>query len=118
LYDHTLLKELRHTHGLTQQQLAGQLHMDRSTYAYYETGHTRMNVDTIVKLCRIYHMSLYEFLGIPAPQLQAPPDSLTGQFFSLSREEQDIVIRLRSYDDNRRRALLAYADAVMRGQEA
>lgn len=37
-----MLKLLRHLNHLTQAELSKALSLDRSTYAYYELGHTRL----------------------------------------------------------------------------
>ena len=46
----THLRLLREKNGLTQKQVADMLNIDRSTYAYYESGKTRPDILTIAKL--------------------------------------------------------------------
>jgi len=60
---HNTIRELRKEKGLTQQQVADHLHLDRSTYAYYESGRSKLNVDIIVKLAHFYQVRYALFLG-------------------------------------------------------
>ena len=68
---HEIIRNLRKEKGLTQQQLADHLGIDRSTYAYYESGRTRLNIDVVVKLAWFYQVRYAAFLG-PEP---VPTDS-------------------------------------------
>jgi len=63
---HETLRALRNEKGLTQQQVAGHLGVDRSTYAYYESGRTKVNTDIVVKLAHFYRVRYAAFLG-PEP---------------------------------------------------
>lgn len=63
---HDIIRRLRRENGLTQQQVADHLGIDRSTYAYYESGRTRLNVDVLVSLAHFYKVSYATFLG-PEP---------------------------------------------------
>ena len=60
---HDIIRRLRKENGLTQQQLADCLQIDRSTYAYYESGRTRMNIDVVVKLAHFYRVPYAVLLG-------------------------------------------------------
>ena len=51
------LKWLRENIGYTQQQVADALSIERSTYAYYETGKTNPDINTIIKLSKIFNVS-------------------------------------------------------------
>lgn len=55
---------LRQHNGITQSRLAGSLHIDRSTYAYYETGRSYPPVQTIVKLSYLYDIPIDQLLGL------------------------------------------------------
>jgi len=63
---HNIIRALRKEKGLTQQQVADYLHLDRSTYAYYESGRNKLNVDIIVKLAHFYQIRYAVLLG-PEP---------------------------------------------------
>lgn len=55
------LKILRERAELTQQQIADMLHIDRSTYAYYETAKTMPDILTLFKLSKIFNVSVEQF---------------------------------------------------------
>lgn len=54
------LKELRKSEGLTQQQLADKLGINRVNYTRYETDTVRPDYETLIQLADIYHISLDE----------------------------------------------------------
>lgn len=56
------LKKLRENNGYTQQQVANALGIERSTYTYYETGKTTPDINTIIKLAKIFNISCTEML--------------------------------------------------------
>lgn len=58
------LKMLREAVGLSQAQFAEIMLMDRSTYAYYETGKSRPDVDLLVRFSKAYRVSTDCLLGI------------------------------------------------------
>jgi len=62
---HEIIRKLRKEKGLTQRQVADCLQMD-PTYAYYESGRTRINIDVIVKLAHFYQIR-YSVLLWPEP---------------------------------------------------
>ena len=57
-----VLKDLRHHAGLTQAALSKELHISRQVYSCYETGRRLPDLDTAVKLCSYYHITLDELL--------------------------------------------------------
>ena len=69
---HELIRKLRKEKGLTQQQVADYLNIERSTYAYYEEGRSKINIDAIVKLAHFYKISYATLIGRPEP---VPEDS-------------------------------------------
>ena len=64
---HETIRKLRKERGLTQQQIADQLGVDRSTYAYYEGGRSRLSVDVLLLLSEFYKVNLYTILGKEMP---------------------------------------------------
>ena len=66
---HEKIRELRKEKGLTQQQVANHLNLDRSTYAYYESGRSRLNIDVVVKLAHFFQVSYATIIGQPEPVL-------------------------------------------------
>lgn len=113
------LRELRIKSGYTQQQVAKLLNIDRSTYAYYETGKTRPDIDSLVILSRIFNIPINEFLADEkAPQnfsdLNASADYVIGKknsshIFNLSPQEKELIGAFRTCTPEEQRALLNYA---------
>ena len=66
---HDTIRNMRKERGLTQQQVADHLQIDRSTYAYYESGRSRINIDVIVGLAHFYQVSYATLIGRPEPVL-------------------------------------------------
>lgn len=56
------LKQIRMNAGLTQQQVADALNLERSTYAYYETGATRPICEIIIRLSQIFNVDYKVFM--------------------------------------------------------
>ena len=118
-----LLKTLRKENGLTQQQVADYLHLDRSSYAYYESGRTKINIDILIRLAQFFQISLAMLVGEELPaQLKDGSseenletvlvnDSVT-RFSQLTRDEQYLVILYRSGTPDQRLELLAQANAL------
>ncbi|MDR2687628.1 MAG: helix-turn-helix domain-containing protein [Oscillospiraceae bacterium] len=63
---HDIIRRLRMERGLTQQQVADHLNVHRSTYAYYESGRTKLNIDIMVRLAHFYRIRYAALLG-PEP---------------------------------------------------
>jgi len=118
-----LLKTLRKENGLTQQQVADYLHLDRSSYAYYESGRTKINIDILIRLAQFFQISLAMLVGEELPmQLRdgSSGESLetvlvndsVSRFSQLTRDEQYLVILYRSGTPDQRLALLEQANAL------
>jgi len=58
-----MIRKLRKANNLTQQQVADYLHLDRSTYAYYESGRTKINIDILSRLAKFFQISLGQLIG-------------------------------------------------------
>jgi len=65
---HDTIRRLRKERGLTQQQVANHLNIDRSTYAYYESGRTLTNIDVMINLAHFYKVSYATLIGTPEPE--------------------------------------------------
>ena len=117
-----LLRRLRKENGLTQQQVADFLHLDRSTYAYYESGRTKINIDILIRLARFFQVSLASLVGeeeAPAEQFSDDTNAETllvndsvSRFSQLSREEQYMVILYRSGTPEQQQKVLEQTQAL------
>lgn len=52
------IREIREDNSLTQQQIAEILHVGQRTYSDYETGKTRIPVDSLLRLAKYYDLSM------------------------------------------------------------
>lgn len=67
------LRLLRESNHVNQQQVAQALHISRSSYAYYETGKTRPELENLVRLAWLYDVSLEFILGLEKDQQPGRP---------------------------------------------
>jgi len=118
----SLLKKLRKENGLTQQQVADFLHLDRSTYAYYESGRTKINIDILVRLSNFFKVSLATLVGEETPAGVLADGTVSAdtalinesvtRFSQLTREEQYLVILFRSGTPAQQDKLLEQANVL------
>ncbi len=57
------LKKLRNNADLSQKELTDRLHINRSTYARYETSSTQPDFDTLIKLANYFGVTTDYILG-------------------------------------------------------
>lgn len=112
------LRELRVKCGYTQSQVAKLLNIDRSTYAYYETGKTRPDVSSLLMLSKIFNIPINELLAdesLPKSVADsAPMDYISGKknssrIFELSQDEKELVGAFRICPPEIRKRILSLA---------
>ena len=88
-----MLRLLRRISGWSQQEVAERLHVDRSTYAYYEIGRSRPEYETLVNIANLYCVSVDFLLGkdIPSAGIEK---AFCLRFFSMSETERVCFLRL------------------------
>ena len=59
-----IIKELRLENGLSQQDIADYLKIDRSNYSKYELGKIEMNITMLIALHDLYKVSTDYILGL------------------------------------------------------
>lgn len=101
------LRKLRENSGLTQQQVADAINVERSTYAYYETGKTTPDIDTIITLSKIFNVSYIDIF-------ESEERAKVGSFYDVSGEEYLSAKKQESiYDLNKHeKTLLCYFRAL------
>lgn len=57
------IREIREDHSITQQRIADILHIGQRTYADYESGKTRIPVDSLLILAKHYNVSMDYITG-------------------------------------------------------
>lgn len=58
------IRELRKENSLTQKKIADLLHVGQRTYADYESGKTRLPIDSLIILANYYNVSLDYITGV------------------------------------------------------
>ena len=98
------LRKLRESSGYTQQQVADSLNIDRSTYAYYESGKTKPDIDTIMKLSKIFNVHYTQLLGNETNTSYSGSGSninfkkktfSNSRVYDLTKKEQQMIINFR-----------------------
>ena len=107
------LKHFRTMSGLTQQQVADVLGLDRSTYAYYESGKTTPDIKSVNKLLKIFNISYEELMDETEPTTVSVSDPSVSDndedklhIFDLSKSEKKLVIYFRVLSPNQQKELL------------
>ena len=59
------LRRLRKDHKFTQLQISKKLNISRQAYSNYETGQRIPDVDTLIRLADIYHITLEQLITQP-----------------------------------------------------
>ena len=95
------IKILRTKFGLTQQEVADALKIERSTYTYYELGKTIPNWNVVKKLAQIFQIAPYDLLEeqnkyIMSDILSKSNNSENINICNLSSEEKKIILALRT----------------------
>lgn len=102
------LRKLRKQQDLTQEQVAKNLNIVRSTYAYYETGKTCPDFNTVIRLARLFNVTT-DFLLNADPVNPTLNDSsqsayttsakkALGSEWTLRESEQKLLIAFRYLD--------------------
>ena len=60
----TRIRNLREDHDYTQAQIANLLNIGQRTYADYELGNTRIPVDSLIILAKLYDVSMDYICGL------------------------------------------------------
>ncbi|MBQ8309165.1 MAG: helix-turn-helix transcriptional regulator [Clostridia bacterium] len=58
------LKMIRQESNMTQKDVYTQLNISQNGYASYEQGRTEPNINTLIKLCKIFDVSSDYLLGL------------------------------------------------------
>ena len=66
------IREIREDNSMTQQRIADLLHIGQRTYADYESGKTRIPVDSLLILARFYDVSMDYITGASDIQTEYP----------------------------------------------
>jgi transcriptional regulator with XRE-family HTH domain len=68
------IREIREDNSITQQKIADLLHIGQRTYADYESGKTRIPVDSLMMLARFYNVSMDYITGASDVRREYPKE--------------------------------------------
>lgn len=122
------LRALRGYHNLTQRQIAQSLSIDRSTYAYYETGKTHPDFETLTRIAKMFGVSTDYLLGMDdspsrsiyksIPGLSDPKTERAGaermELARLTEDEQALVLLFRQLNEEAKDRLFRLAVDIAR----
>ncbi|MBQ6626511.1 MAG: helix-turn-helix transcriptional regulator [Ruminococcus sp.] len=97
--------------GLSQQQVANALGIDRTTVGGYESGRRQVKLTTITKLAHIFRVDVSDIL--PAESSEVPvkddPDFSPSlkPIYSLTKDEQQLLISYRLLNPKGKKDILA-----------
>ena len=124
------LKFYRHECGLTQQQVADKLKIERSTYTYYETGKTKPDISTLIKIAKVYNISYTKLLeGIEEELENAVADIHSGasaededtmkyRTHATTKYEVELLFVVRNLTPKQRKEVMALAKKLVSETEA
>ena len=58
-----IIKDFREDHDLSQQEVSRYLNVPRSTYGHYETGNSKIPIEVIIHLSKLYNITPNDILG-------------------------------------------------------
>lgn len=107
-----ILAELRQDRGMTQEDLAVQLHMAKSSISNYETGKRRAHTELIYNVSKVFHVSADYLLGLSDYR---EPFSITWRKYSDGKTVGDVLEQMLSLDCERRHLLCMLLDDLQLG---
>ncbi len=122
------LKYYRHECGLTQQQVADRLKIERSTYTYYETGKTKPDINTLIKIAKVYNINYTALLEGVEEELEAAvadivsgpaddDDSLKYRTHATTKYEVELLFVVRNLTPKQRKEVMALAKKLVSESE-
>ncbi|MBR2714934.1 MAG: helix-turn-helix transcriptional regulator [Ruminococcus sp.] len=102
------LRFCRKNCGLSQQQIADSLGIDRTTYTYYESGRSEPNLTTLVKLAQIFCVDVNTLLPNDNTDLvlRDTDSNSPNPIYSLTKEEQKLLLIFRTLSKDEKAEVL------------
>lgn len=109
------LRLYRKAKGITQQELANELKIDRSTYSFYELGKARPKFEVLRAIAKIFGVTIDELLGnnddaelkVSSPKTFETPN-IDDRFNDLSDFEKSVVFKTRLMSASQKNKLIEY----------
>ena len=104
----TILKRLREQRGLSQQQVADLLNIQRTTYVKYETGASKP-VRKLMELANLFGVTTDYLLGVETDTSPDSEQNVDTSFFYNNEKVQELQSYYLNFSDEQRDELLKYA---------
>ena len=112
------LKIIRKANKFTQQGLADAIGIERSTYASYETGRNKPDVNLLSKIAKVFDVSSDFILEIDTTvplnvediSVQYKKKSGNKLVSTLSKEEKSVLAKYRLLSDNKKAELIDFLE--------
>ena len=96
------LKDLRKSRGLSQEKLAEELELARTTYNHYEINKSEPNIETLIKLADYFDVSL-DYLC---------ERQWNNQIGYVADDRREDMIKISELSDNEFKLVVAYVQAL------
>ena len=107
------LLRLRTDHDYTQTQIGAKLNISRQAYSNYETGNRIPDLDILIRIADLYHVTLEQLILQPCPGAGVVNEN-TGPYYIgmevesadtiyLSKEEVELLSHYRNADEDDRK---------------
>lgn len=77
------LQELRKKNNLSQAEVAEHLHVSRQAISQWENGKASPDIENIKKMCKLYHISVGDFLDLDTEEKEQPKKGIEGDIYAI-----------------------------------
>lgn len=88
-----IIKDFREDNDLSQNEVAKYLNIPRSTYGHYETGNSKIPIETVIQLSKLYNITPNDLLGFSS-DLAGTDISKAHKLFNLIQKENINIDKL------------------------
>lgn len=88
-----LIKDFREDNDLSQMEVARYLNIPRSTYGHYETGNSKIPIEVVIQLSKLYKITPNDLLGFSS-DLVGTDISKAHKLFNLIQKEHINIDKL------------------------
>ena len=120
---HEIIKALRERYGFTQEEIAKQLGVSRSSYSHYEKGDVKPKIKYLVKLANIFNVTTDDLTGFNdfsnSGRFQKRFSDSDGDEFinriELTKDEVELLLSYRA--SNRKGSIRKYIEKLNKKEE-
>lgn len=110
------ISKYRRQCGLTQQQVADILNLNRSTYTKYETGISEPSIEILKNIASIFDIDYNAALGFETEEAVASDSSES--VATLNYDEGVLIGMFRIFDEDEKKAVLDYVKGIRNEKQA